>query len=160
MSWSIKCTWTRIQSYKQAAAAWQKAVVFRSAERTAENYLLVPRGLVDRRKKHLTIERTEAEDFVLRLYGHDVVTWHPDNSITISAPRSTISTGKFANHCSPAGMHVSMWNQHLCVYVDKRTYKVEGQDHVPGTRRHLEGGQGHVAMGEVCRQPRACQAGA
>lgn len=127
MSWSIKCTWTRIQSYKQAAAAWQKAVVFRSAERTAENYLLVPRGLVDRRKKHLTIERTEAGDFVLRLYRHPVVTWHPDNSITIAAPRSTISTGKFANHCSPAGMHVSMWNQHLCVYVDKRTYKVVDQ---------------------------------
>ena len=24
-------------------------------------------------------------------------------------------------------MHVSMWNQHLCVYVDKRTYKVMDQ---------------------------------
>lgn len=122
MAWSIRCTFNRIESYAQAVKAWEKAVIFSRAE---EISLLAPRGLVDRRKKHLTIERTaEAEDIVLRLYGHDVVTWHKDNSLTISAPRSTVSTGKFASHCSPAGMYVSMWHACLAVTVDGRAYKV------------------------------------
>jgi hypothetical protein len=81
-----------------------------------------PRGLIDRRKKHLTIERTEAGDFILRLYGHPTVTWHKDGALTICA-HPTKSTGTFANHCTPAGMYVSASGS-FRVSVDKRMYKV------------------------------------
>ena len=116
MAWSIRCNFDRIQTYAQAVKAWQKAVVF---PRDREG----PRGLVDRRKKHLTVEQTEAEDIILRLYDHPVVTWHKDNSFTICGYR-TKSAVVFANHCTPAGMHVSMCGGGLAVSVDGRTYRV------------------------------------
>ena len=106
MAFQVRCRFDRIQSYKDAARVWQKAVIFRNADRTADNYLLVPRGLVDRRKKHLTIERTEAEDFILRLYQHPVVTYHKDGSITICT-HPTRSTTVFGNHCTPPEMYVA-----------------------------------------------------
>lgn len=125
MAWAIRCSFNRIQSYAQAAKAWEKAVIFSNKNRTSDNYLLVPRGLVDRRKKHLTIERTEAEDFILRLYEHPVVTWHKDHALTICSEASK-STGLFANHCTPAEMFVTGGDQ-FRVTVDGRTYKVGKQ---------------------------------
>jgi hypothetical protein len=117
MAWAIRCNFSPIQTYAQAVKAWQKAVVF---PRDREG----PRGLVDRRKKHLTIERTAAEDIVLRLYEHPVVTWHKDHSLTICAwHRNTKSTIAFANHCTPPEMRVSSWSDCLTVTVDGRTYK-------------------------------------
>jgi hypothetical protein len=98
MAWIISCSFPRIQSYKEAVKVWHQAVVFPRSP-------LGPRGLVDRRKKHLTIEQTEAKDIVLRLYQHPVVTWHKDNSLTI-CPYSSRSTTKFGNHCTPSGMYV------------------------------------------------------
>ena len=63
MAWSIRCTFDPIRSYAQAAKAWKKGCdLFPGCPAG-------PRGLVDRRKKHLAIERTEAEDFILRLYN-------------------------------------------------------------------------------------------
>lgn len=118
MAWSIRCTFSPIRSYADAVKVWQKAIIFPRIPNG-------PRGLVDRRKKHLTIERTEAEDIILRLYGHAVVLWRKDNSITIYAPRVTRSTGKFASHCTPSGMHVSTWNdRYLCANVGGRLYKI------------------------------------
>jgi hypothetical protein len=123
MAWGIRCTFDRIQSYTDAARTWRSAVIFRSVNRTADNYLLVPRGLVDRRKKHLTIERTAAEDFILRLYDHPVVTWHKDGSLTLNL-HPTKSTGMFANHCTPAGMHVSCGkNRSSAILTDGLWYK-------------------------------------
>lgn len=118
MSWGIRCTFNPIQSYAQAVKTWKKAVIF---PRDREG----PRGLVDRRKKHLTIERTAAEDIILRLYDHPTVTWHKDGALTICA-YSTKSTGAFANHCTPVGMYVSATGT-FRVTVDNRTYKVTGK---------------------------------
>lgn len=115
MAWCIQCRFGRIQSYAQAAKAWQKAVIFNRSD----NDLLTPRGLVDRRKKHLAIERTAAKDFILRLYDHPIVTWHKDGSLTI-CPYSTRSSTKFGNHCTPQ----NVWVGYRAVSVDGRTYKV------------------------------------
>jgi hypothetical protein len=117
MAWSIRCNFSRIQTYAQAVKAWQTAVIFPRSPAG-------PRGLVDRRKKHLTIERTEvAEDIILRLYGRPIVTWHKDHSLTIESYPSK-STVAFANHCTPPEMRVSQWNNCFSVTVDGRTYKV------------------------------------
>lgn len=115
MAWSIRCTFDRIHTYAQAVKAWERAVIFPKDHK---------RGLVDRRKKHLTIERTEAEDIVLRLYDHPVVTWHKDNSLTICSYESR-STSLFANHCTPPEMIVT--GGQFRVTVDGRTYKVGKQ---------------------------------
>lgn len=119
MSWGIRCTFNPIQSYAQAVKTWKKAVIF---PRDREG----PRGLVDRRKKHLTIERTVAEDIILRLYGRPIVTWHKDHSLTLCV-YPTKSTVAFANHCTPTEMIVSKWSEYFTVIVDGRTYKVLDQ---------------------------------
>lgn len=115
MAWGIKCTFGRIQSYAQAVKAWQKGVIFHKADSP-----LAPRGLVDRRKKHLAVQRTEAEDIILRLYDHPLVTWHKDGSLTLCG-YNTRSSGVFASHCTPVGMWVPGGDR---VYIDGRTYKV------------------------------------
>lgn len=115
MAWMIKCTFGRIQSYAQAVKAWQKGVIFRKDDPPQ-----APRGLVDKRKKHLAIERTEAGDIILRLYDHPTVTWHKDGSLTLCGYNSK-STGKFATHCTPPGFYVMGGDR---VHIDGRTYKL------------------------------------
>lgn len=118
MAFGIRCNFNRIQSYKDAAKTWRKAVIF---PKDPEG----PRGLVDKRKKHLAIEKTATEDFILRLYDHPVVTWHKDGSLTINL-YPTRSTGAFANRCTPAGMYVSCGKHTaLAVLTDKLWYKAE-----------------------------------
>jgi hypothetical protein len=120
MPFGIRCNFPRIESYAQAVKTWRAAVVFPRDRKL--NSLVAPRGLVDTRKKHMTIARTEAEDIILRLYDHPVVTWHKDNSLTIRA-YTTRSTVIFANHCTPR-MYVSLCAGYFAVTVDGRTYKV------------------------------------
>ncbi len=115
MAWSIRCNFSPIRSYAEADKVWDKAVLFPKSPAG-------PRGLVDRRKKHLTIERTEAEDILLRLYGSPIVTWHTDNAFTIHGARPTRSTVQFANRCTPNGVYVA--GGAYRVGVDGRTYKV------------------------------------
>ena len=96
MAFHVSCDFSHINSYARAVKAWNDGTVFRGNPGG-------PRGLVDTRKKHLTVERTEAGDVILRLYEHPVVTWHPDNSVTIKG-WDTISTVVFAKHCTPDEM--------------------------------------------------------
>jgi hypothetical protein len=116
MAFHVRCNFNRIQSYAQALTAWEYGVIFRNAPAL--------RGLVNKRKKHLTVRQTESGDIVLQLYGHDTVTWHKDNSVTIRA-HPTRSTIVFANHCTPMSMFVGMCGGYFSVTVDGRTYKVE-----------------------------------
>jgi hypothetical protein len=120
MAFQVRCPF-HIQSYAQAVKAWQAAVIF-PKDRKLDNQW-APRGLVDTRKKHLTIEQTTAADIILRLYQHPVVTWHKDNSLTICGYASR-STCVFASHCTPAGMYASMCGGRFAVTVDGRTYRV------------------------------------
>ena len=106
MTFGIRCRFDRIQSYADALRVWRKAVIF---PRVDNEY--APRGLVDKRKKHLAIERTAAQDIILRLYDHPVVTWHKDGSLTIDT-HPTKSTGIFANHCTPGDMYVRCGSYH------------------------------------------------
>jgi hypothetical protein len=117
MAWSIRCNFSPIHTYAQAVKAWKAAVVFPRSP-TGQ------RGLVDKRKKHLTIERTEAEDIILRLYGRPIVTWHKDNSLTIESYPSK-STVTFANHCTPPEIRIAKWNSCFAVTIDGRTYQVQ-----------------------------------
>jgi hypothetical protein len=119
MAFQIRCNFDRIQSYAQAVEAWEKGVIFHELGSP-----LMPRGLVDKRKKHMTVERSEAtRDIILRLYGFSVITWHEDNSFTL-CPYKSRSTVVFANHCTPLGMHVQMCGSNFALTVDGRTYKV------------------------------------
>jgi hypothetical protein len=116
MAFQIRCDFNPVYSYAHAAVAWQTGAIFRR-DRNG------PRGLISTRKKHMTIEKTPAEDFILRLYKHPVVTWHKDNSFTLSLV-NTRSTMLFASHCTPPSMYVSMCGGYACVTVSGRTYKV------------------------------------
>jgi hypothetical protein len=122
MAFGISCNFSCIQSYAQAVKAWQAAVIF-PKDRKLDNQW-APRGLVDTRKKHMTIEKTAAADIILRLYDHPVVTWHKDNSLTLRA-FCTRSTTMFATHCTPAGMYVSLCGGFFAASIDGRTYKVK-----------------------------------
>jgi hypothetical protein len=126
MTWSIRCNFDYIMSYAGAVKAWENAVIFpRDRKLDPAQALLAPRGLVDRRKKHMTIQRTESDDIVLRLYDRPIVTWHKDNAVTICA-YPTRSTALFACHCVPEGMFV-VNGRTFYVVVDKRTYRVQDQ---------------------------------
>lgn len=117
MVWSIRCNFPAIRSYADAVFAWEEAVIF---PRDREG----PRGLVDKRKKHMTIQRTAANDIVLRLYEHPVVTWHLDNSVTIKG-WDTISMVVFARHCTPAEMSARLCGGRFAIDIGGRTYRAD-----------------------------------
>jgi hypothetical protein len=116
MAFQVRCDFTPVYSYAHAAVAWQTGVIFRRNRNG-------PRGLISTRKKHMTIEKTPAEDFILRLYKHPVVTWHKDNSFTLSLI-STRSTMLFASHCMPPSIYASICGGYASVTINGRTYKV------------------------------------
>jgi len=57
---AIRANFTHIDGYAKAFRVWEKGIVFRKD-------LSGPRGLVDRRKKHMTINIEGTGDIVLRL---------------------------------------------------------------------------------------------
>jgi hypothetical protein len=120
MAFQIRCNFNRINSYAEAVRAWEKsAIVFRNGRR----------GLVDRRKKHMTVELTPDENVVLRLYDHPVATWYKDGSITL-CPYNSRSTVVFANHCTPHGMRTQMCGNCFSVTILERyprTYRIKDQ---------------------------------
>ena len=121
---SINPNFMPIRSYDQAVKSWQSGVIFPKDRKLGD--LALPRGLVDTRKRHMTIERTATLDYILRLYSHPVVTWHQDNSVTIS-PYLSRSTVMFANCCTPISMFVALHNGQFSVTCAGRIYKVERQ---------------------------------
>jgi len=118
--YAIRCAFCRINSYAAALKAWKDGAIFRSNREG-------PRGLDGTRKKHLTVERTEAEDIILRLHECPVVTWHKDGSITIVGYNSK-STIVFAKHCTPDGMSARMCGGRFAIDIHSkwgwRTYQV------------------------------------
>jgi hypothetical protein len=121
MAFHVRCNFPAIHSYARALRAWHDGHVFRSSPGGA-------RGLVDGRKKHLTVEKTENQDIILRLYGHPVATWHPDNSVTIKG-WDTISTVVFARHCTPANMSARLCGGRFAIDIRDRggwrTYRAD-----------------------------------
>lgn len=108
MAYHVRCNFDRINSYASAVKAWKKGVVLR---KNPEG----PRGLVNKRKR-MTVEMTAAEDVILRLYEHPVVTWHKDGSVTLSGYNS-ISTTVFARHCTPDEMSAHLHGGRFAVYI-------------------------------------------
>jgi hypothetical protein len=116
MAWHIQCNFPLIQSYAEAVKVWQNAVIWPKSPTG-------PRALADKRKKHMTIERTDAEDIILRLYGHPVMTWHKDGAFTVCEYPSR-STTAFVNRCIPPGVYASSSRYFFTLTVDGRCYKV------------------------------------
>lgn len=121
MAFHVRCNFNCINSYTLAVRAWNKGVIFRGNPEG-------PRGLVDKRKKHLTVDLRPTGDVVLRLYEHPVVTWHKDNSVTIQGYDS-ISTVVFARHCTPDEMSARMCGGSFAIDIKSkygwRTYKAD-----------------------------------
>ena len=114
----INPNFSSIYSYAYAVKAWKNGVIFPRASEKA------PRGLVDKRKRHMTVEMTEPNlDVILRLYDKPIVTWHKDNSLTIVG-YNTRSTIRFANKCTPVPMYVMIRGGYFSVNVHGRFYKV------------------------------------
>lgn len=63
----------------------------------------ITRPLGNRRARYMTFRKLADGSIAFRLYATDVVTWHPDNSVTIN-PYSTASTNAFATRLLPSGM--------------------------------------------------------
>lgn len=115
---AVRCNFSPITSYAQAVKAWNLGIILRKLR----NVDGAPRMLAAR-KKHMTVQRTEAEDIILRLYEHPVVTWHKDNSLTIQG-HTTRSTVVFANRCTPDWMFAQVYGGYFTISVHGRTYKV------------------------------------
>ena len=120
---AIRANFSSITCYSDAVSTWACGVVFRKDPSG-------PRGLIDRRKKHMTVERAESGDIILRLYDHPVVTWHKDNSVTIVA-YNTRSTMVFVNRCTPDEVRVFATAGRFAVEVgqwdERRIYNVPDQ---------------------------------
>lgn len=85
----------------------------------------ITRPLGNRRARHMTFRKLEDGSIAFRLYATDVVTWHPDNSVTIN-PYSTASTNAFANRLLPSGV----WADFPCLVMrspasDQRVYQID-----------------------------------
>jgi hypothetical protein len=111
MAFYVRCNFDHIDSYALAVRAWKKGVVLR---KNPEG----PRGLVNKRKR-MTVEMTAAEDVILRLFEHPVVTWHRDGSVTISGFNS-ISTTVFTTHCTPDEMSAHLRGGRFAIYIKNK----------------------------------------
>ena len=76
-----------LDKYQDALTFWQQAGKWRDEENE--------RVLDDRRKKYVNIRQTRDGSIACRLHNTDVVTYHPDNTLTLVSWAS-VSTDEFA----------------------------------------------------------------
>lgn len=94
-----------VSNYGDALEAWSKGKPWRDQP----DHI---RDLGARRKKHMSVRKHENGDVIFRLYATDVVTWHPDNTVTLRSYRSA-STDAFATALMPLGAWASFPNVSL-----------------------------------------------
>lgn len=78
-----------------------------------------------RRRKHQLcylkdLKNTEHKAVVFRMYGTDVVTYNPDNSITL-VPYASSTTNIFANALLPSNISVAMSGRHATLTIRSKT---------------------------------------
>lgn len=103
MAFSIDTsTMPRLDSWIKALSRWEATKPWRGASDTNTRPLDRSRA-----QTHKTIRRV-GDDIVCRLYRTDVVTYHKDDSITLSFDTwNSVSTGMFADYLTPGGLVVS-----------------------------------------------------
>lgn len=87
-----------IDSYGKAVLFYQRVKPWRGSGDTNL------RPMHKSRRRHMTMRKANDGSIVFTLYNTDVVTWHPDNSITVK-PYPSTTTDKFANAVLPDGVY-------------------------------------------------------
>lgn len=104
MAFSIDTTdMSVLHDYAAALDRWSRTKPWRNGTDGNER----PLGL--RTAKHKTIRKLTDGSIACKLYSTDVVTYHPDDTITLH-PYGSVSTDKFANAILPAGIRTSFNN--------------------------------------------------
>lgn len=74
------------------------------------------------------ISRTENGDIVFTYHQTDVVTWHPDNSLSLDLSYKSISTTVFANRFVPA--EVGVYSECSYIVVGRKYYQPKWRVHI------------------------------
>lgn len=103
----------RLTNYAAALRFWERADKWRDYEND--------RVLDSKRKKYVTIRKLRDESIACRLHNTDVVTFHPDNTMTV-VPWRSVSTDAFFNSlCS--GHHLWSWFNIGLILVNDKYYR-------------------------------------
>jgi hypothetical protein len=131
-----------VSSYETALAALhQRAKRSRKVKQAEVN---LPGGdeapLGHPRSEVSGIRMDHGENIRFRLYRTDVVTWHPDNSVTIDGYPS-VTTGAFANMLLPRGMYLNPIARTMSLYSPESQYRWKDQRvcRDDGTYRQVDG---------------------
>lgn len=92
-----------IRCYSDAHQYWERIKPWRGYSPTDA------KPLAGRKAHHMTIRKLNDGSIAMRLHHTDVVTYHPDNSITIEGYAS-VSTDAFARALLPSGLSASFNN--------------------------------------------------
>ena len=98
MSFQLNYNGPSLHSYQSAVRAWEQADRWRGETGEFDERKL------DGRKRHVTIRKTREGDIACKLHSTDVVTYHPDDSITIER-WSSMSTDSFARAMLPGSLY-------------------------------------------------------
>lgn len=79
------------------------------------------RALDTKRKKHVTIRKLRDNSIACRLHNTDVITFHPDNTMTVK-PWSSISTDEFFNSLIGANHGILAWFNTGLIRVQDKFY--------------------------------------
>ena len=93
----------RITSYDSAHRFWERAQHWRGQDDEHD-----ARVLDSKRKKNVTIRKLRDNSIACRLHHTDVVTFHPDNTMTVKPWRS-VSTDEFFNRLVGSFTGVIAW---------------------------------------------------
>ncbi len=107
-----------LRSYAAALSFWE------SAPRWPDEP--VERALDSKRKKFVTIRKLSDNSIACRLHNTDVVTFHPDNSVSIQ-PYQSISTDEFFNRLGVSGGLQSWFNSRV-IRVREYWYQAVSRD--------------------------------
>jgi hypothetical protein len=125
------------QTFAGAMQMWQNAKPWRSE--TGE-YDPRPICWEYRRKKHMSIRKGLDGSIIFTLFRIDVVTYHPDESVTIEG-YSSQSTNIFARKLLPKGLSVDFNKYFSIVWIEKRELE-PGDDY----RRQSGFNRGKIAV--------------
>lgn len=107
-----------LNSYARALEFWETA--YRWSDEPVE------RVLDSKRKKFVTIRKLNDNSIACRLHHTDVVTFHPDNSISIM-PYQSVSTDEFFNRLGINGGLDASFNRGM-IRVGERVYRAVSRD--------------------------------
>lgn len=106
----------RITSYDSAHRFWERAQHWRGQDNEHDE-----RVLDSKRKKHVTIRKLHDNSIACQLHNTDVVTFHPDNTMTVK-PWNSISTDEFFNQLLGGFNSVRAWFNRGLIRVGDKFY--------------------------------------